>query len=134
MRLQKNNISIMDVRNCIGYPSTDLGTLCSASRFINKWSKYKPVDNNFTFDRPVDWWKGADRNCGITYTVYNSLDALANAVKNDELIDFYNYQGPKGGSTSPYRLGDFAGYNGDAIPPISYGSIIGEATSALKTI
>ncbi len=29
MTLPDSNISIMDVRNVLGYPSTDLGTLCS---------------------------------------------------------------------------------------------------------
>lgn len=29
MILPNSDISIMDVRNALGYPSTDLGTLCS---------------------------------------------------------------------------------------------------------
>ena len=32
MILPNNNISIMDVRNCLGYPSMDLGTLCTKAK------------------------------------------------------------------------------------------------------
>ena len=32
MILSNNNMSIMDVRNCLGYPSMDLGTLCTKAK------------------------------------------------------------------------------------------------------
>lgn len=40
MILPNTDISIMDVRNILGYPSTDLGTLCSCDK-VNKWSRYR---------------------------------------------------------------------------------------------
>ena len=54
MILPNSDISIMDVRNALGYPSTDLGTLCSCNK-INMWAKYKPVPYNFTTNRPSEW-------------------------------------------------------------------------------
>ena len=35
MILPKTNLSIMDVRNCTGNPSLDLGTLCSKGSGVN---------------------------------------------------------------------------------------------------
>ena len=35
MILPKTNLSIMDVRNCTGNPSLDLGTLCSKGQLIS---------------------------------------------------------------------------------------------------
>lgn len=117
MILPKSNISIMMVRNAIGYPSTDLGSLCSAGEnYINKWSKYKPVHNNFTFNRPADWWRGSMRNCGIDFLQHNTVAKLIASI--DSGTSQHPYDPPTGGSTSPYRLGDFAGYNSEAPPPI----------------
>lgn len=124
MILPKNNISIMDVRNCIGYPSMDLGTLCSAGEaYINKWSKYKPVHNNFTTNRPADWWKGSMRNCGIEYLQHNSVKNLIDSINSG--ISQHPYLPPSGGTNSPFRLGDFCGYNSDSLSPIHAGNFEG---------
>lgn len=124
MILPKQNISIMDVRNCIGYPSMDLGTLCSAGEaYINKWAKYKPVDNNFIDNRPADWWKGRMLNCGINFLQHSNIKSLIDSVNAG--ISQHSYQPPSGGSTSPYRLGDFCGYNTESIAPLHAGNIEG---------
>lgn len=121
MILPKQNISIMDVRNCIGYPSMDLGTLCSCGeKYINKWSKYKPVHNVFTTERPSDWWKGTLRNCGIEYLQHNTITNLLSSIDSGE--EQFPYLGPRGGTGSPYRLGDFAGYNSTITAPIFAGN------------
>ena len=114
MILPKSDISIMDVRNATGYPSTDLGTLCSCNK-INMWAKYKPVRYNFTTTRPSNWWKSIYGNCGITYNVFDNPQALMNGLTS---TNGYTYQAPLGGTESPYRLGDFAGYKSDARPPV----------------
>lgn len=124
MILPKQNISIMDVRNCIGYPSMDLGTLCSAGEtYINKWAKYKPVHHNFTTNRPSDWWKGTMQNCGINFLQHNTIQKLIESVNAG--TSQHSYQSPMGGSTSPYRLGDFCGYNTESIAPLHAGNIEG---------
>lgn len=121
MVLPKSNISIMMVRNALNYPSTDLGTLCSCGeKYINKWSKYKPVPNPFTNNRPSDWWRGSMRNCGIGYLSHFSIHNLISSI--DSGVEQLPYDPPHGGSVAPFRLGDFAGYNSEARPPIQGGS------------
>ena len=107
MILPKTDISIMDVRNALAYPSTDLGTLCSCEH-INMWSKYKPVRHNFTTNRPSNWYRGYYNNNGINLVSYSN--------PKDAGLNNWTYQPPIGGSNSPYRLGDFAGYNSNAMP------------------
>lgn len=124
MILPKNNISIMDVRNAIGYPSMDLGTLCSAGeKYINKWSKYKPVHANFTTNRSGDWWKGTERNCGISYLQHASIKYLIDSINSG--ASQHPYLAPSGGINSPFRLGDFCGYNSDSLAPIHAGNFEG---------
>ena len=116
MILPNSDISIMDVRNALGYPSTDLGTLCSCDK-INMWAKYKPVPYNFTTNRPSEWWRGQTRECGIKVD-YQQIgsESLLQQVKQ-KIIDGYEFfkpMYPKGGVSEPFRLGDFAGYNSNA--------------------
>ncbi|MDR1882987.1 MAG: hypothetical protein LBR26_09455 [Prevotella sp.] len=104
----------MMVRNALDYPSLSLGALCSCNK-INKWAKYKPVRNNFTSERPSNWWKATGGRCGLDIPSYTTIEAMMTAVKNG--ID-YTYQQPRGGTSEPYRLGDFAGYDPLAMPPV----------------
>ena len=97
MTLGTTDISIMTVRNILGYPSTDLGTLCSCGEeYINIWSPYKPINYN-----------------GLTLS-----DTIRNTHSGFKIVNNYlQYDPPVGGSTSPYRLGDFRGYKSDAAKP-----------------
>ena len=97
MTLGTTDISIMNVRNILGYPSTDLGTLCSCGEeYINIWSPYKPINYN-----------------GLTLS-----DTIRNTHSGFKIVNNYlQYDPPVGGSTSPYRLGDFRGYKSDAAKP-----------------
>lgn len=90
-------VSIMDVRNVLGYPSTDLGTLCSCGEnYINIWSPYKPINYN-----------------GLTLS-----DTIRDKLTGFKIVNNYlQYDPPVGGSTSPYRLGDFRGYKSNAAKP-----------------
>lgn len=106
MILPNNNISIMSVRNCIGEPSSDLGTLCISNK-VNMWSKYKPVKlNTLNTNSNPNWYKGDDLSCGINMPKSGHPDTVKNQV--------WTRQIPTGGSSSPYRLGDFRGYNSSA--------------------
>ena len=97
MKLGTTDISILNVRNILGYPSTDLGTLCSCGEnYINIWSPYKPINYN-----------------GLTLS-----DTIRNTHSGFKIVNNYlQYDPPVGGSTSPYRLGDFRGYKSDAAKP-----------------
>lgn len=112
----------MTVRNAIGYPSTDLGTLCKCDK-VNMWAKYKPVPYNFTFNRPSEWWRGQDRTCGITVNYYQSgSEKLLKAVVDDIKAGISSFirNAPAGGVSEPFRLGDFAGYNHEATHNVVY--------------
>ena len=97
MTLGTTDISIMSVRNVLGYPSTDLGTLCSCGEnYINIWSPYKPINYN-----------------GLTLP-----DTMRERLTGFKIVGNYlQYDPPVGGIESPYRLGDFRGYKSDAAKP-----------------
>ena len=122
MILPTTDISILDVRNALGYPSTDLGTLCSCDK-INMWAKYKPVPHNFTDNRPTEWWRGQTRECGVKVD-YQQIgsESLLQQVRQ-KIIDGYQFfapMRPSGGTNEPFRLGDFAGYNSNATHNVVY--------------
>lgn len=76
-KLGATNISIMDVRNILGYPSTDLGTLCTCNN-INPWSKWKPIHcaNTLTLNNEL-----LKRNkYGIEILEANNPGALVNLI------------------------------------------------------
>lgn len=108
MKLPDTDITILSVRNCLGYPSTDLGTLCSCNK-VNMWSKHKPVIYNAdSTDGDSNWYKARSGNCGINIPSFNSPLEAGKASWTQEL--------PTGGAASPYRLGDFRGYDHNAVP------------------
>lgn len=118
MILPNTDISIMDVRNATGYPSTDLGTLCSCNK-IKPFSIWKPINYNGS-TLTLDIIK--QKNYGLTITESNAPDSLVAKIKSEGT---FQYNKPRGGSASPYRLGDFRNYNNNAKLP-SYP--IGERT------
>ena len=111
-------VSIDDLKNLFGEGSGDLATLCKSAK-INMWAKYKPTCYPSPF--PDNWYKARDGNYGISVPTYNTLESLYNAyfIDGDENHDNgYTYERPSGGSATPYRLGDFRGYNSRATSPI----------------
>lgn len=115
MALGTTNISTTLVANTIGTGSNDVGTLCTASS-INKWSKHKPVrfPQIFTSAYP-DWWKAQGGNCGLVVPNFSTLTSMISAIRAGNIM--WEYQTPAGGASSPYRLGDFNGYDHLASPP-----------------
>lgn len=112
--LPTTGLSIGMVAQTLGHGSNDLGTLCTSDR-INICSKYKPT--NYPGVNPTGtWYKGYDNNCGVTFTVYDSPSTMDNAVAHNWI-----YNKPSGGSSSPYRLGDFREYKHDATPCLCSG-------------
>lgn len=123
MSLPTTGISTSMVASAIGEGSNDVGTLCKSSK-INKWSKYKPISLPYlNTDGLPNWYKGLDGKCGMAIPIYNSAGAIT--TQGTFLYDLKNhivnwvYNKPTGGELSPYRLGDFRGYNHNAVHPIS---------------
>lgn len=112
-------VSIDDLKNLLGEDSGDLATLCTSPE-INVWAKYKPTDFNAAFTD--NWSKGKDGNYGLNITVDNRVSTwIALVAEYSKPNNGYSniYKRPSGGATSPYRLGDFRGYNHKAKPEIS---------------
>lgn len=111
-------VSIDDVKSVLGESSNDLATLCKSPK-INVWAKYKPTDYNAAFTD--NWSKGKDGNYGLNITVDNMVSSWnALVAEYSKPNNGYSniYKRPSGGATSPYRLGDFRGYNHKAKPEI----------------
>ena len=92
MILGNTDISTLTVRNVLGYPSTDLGTLCSCSN-VNKYSRY----------RPGYWKTGSGQQ--LTFKVPDGTSTDSRGAR------------PNGDKLEGYHLGDFRGYNSTARAP-----------------
>lgn len=111
MALGTTNITTTLVGQTIGVASRDVGTLCSAS-LINKWSKNKPVIYPTIATTGIaNWWKANDGYCGFAIPQYVDIDSLL----GDNTTWVYNK--PYGTINSPYRLGDFRGYEHTSVIP-----------------
>lgn len=120
MILPKKNLRLIDVACTIGEVSsgklvTKVSKLCTSDK-INMWAKYKPVKNNFTNERPNDWWRAFDNKCGIQYTEFGNVRNMIDFIDTGQ--NPFQHDPPSGGTIFPYRIGDFAGYNPLSTPPI----------------
>lgn len=93
-------ITMSEVNNLVGASTFTNSAVCTASG-VNMWAKYKPLDANLNV---------------ITEAVRKSKMYGLSIVSSNGL-DKYAWDKPKGGSTSPYRMGDFNGYYHNAVAP-----------------
>lgn len=103
-------ISIDDVKSVLGESSNDIATLCKSAN-INMFSRYKPVSYPKLFDVTDAERKSIGH--GISPTTKTSTSLSGEFIKQAAQLN-WNYTKPSGGSSSPYRLGDFNGYYQDA--------------------
>ena len=104
---------IADVKTVLGESVNTLSGLCKSTK-INWWSKKKPVQ--FTGTRSSTWWKSRTQDCGINPYQLSSVADVINHCNGTE--NGWTYLRPNG-STYPYRLLDFQGYNHNARAIIS---------------
>ena len=99
-----------------GSVSNDLLTFFATSAKINPWSQYKPISIPADFvDIPSSTWGSYDY--GLTPPTTNASNTvLKTAIQNPTSVQ-WTYALPTGGSSSPYRLGDFRLYRSDATSP-----------------
>lgn len=107
MKLGSTNISTTTVANALQTSSHDVGTLCTHAN-INKWAKGKPV--SYATNTGITDAQRASYPCNHGYTIPQS--------QSMQLHGSWSYNKPTGGASSPYRLGDFRGYDTEATPPI----------------
>lgn len=137
--LPTTNLKAEDIRDTLnsngGSVSNGLLTFFTTNAKINKWARYKPESYKKNFDLTDD-----DRftnHYGLSMTGYASLWGNPQLVSvTDGKIDIskdttgflyklckgtlgqFDYILPQGGENSPYRLGDFRGYNPTAVNPL----------------
>lgn len=115
-----SNVLMSDIRDTLnangGSVNNNLTSFFASSANINKWSRKKPVNYNKPTPLTEQEFKLANYGLsnyyiGRTMTPKQLMDlAIAGT-------DFYPYEPPKGGASSPYRLSDFCSYNTKAEAP-----------------
>lgn len=137
--IPETNVKAEDIRDTLnangGSVSNDLLTFFSISAKVNKWARFKPESYKKNFDLTDD--ERFTNHYGLSMTGYASLFGNSQKVSvTDGKIDIsedttgflyklckgtlgqFDYILPKGGENSPYRLGDFRGYNPTAVNPL----------------
>ena len=105
MALPNTNLSVAMVRDELGASTNDVGRLCIHPN-VNKWSKWKPV--SFAKVTPISNMDLQSTNYGLPLKQFTTLDALITYYRANPIK--FEYQKPKGGALSPYRITDFNGY------------------------
>lgn len=106
-------VSTEKVKLVLSENSNDVGTLCSSGK-INMWAKYKPVrvatPKALTEEQRAAASYGLDAQpVELQYpSGNNNASIFENALSGTY---GWSYAKPTGGAQSPYRLGDFKGYN-----------------------
>lgn len=116
MALPNDKISTTLVANTLGTSSRDAGTLCTHPS-INKWSKWKPIKLAKVTGITLTDLQNA--NWGLSIYQNNSLSTLKTYVSSNDGVAYVR---PTGGSSSPYRLGDFRNYEHSATTPFGTGA------------
>lgn len=140
-RIPTSNIQLVDIRDSLNADgsscSNDVKTFFTNS-VINWESKRKPVKlgvdfcQDFNSGNPnyyAGWWKAFDNKCGMNYPSVGDITSLVKAY--DGNMNGWTYSPPTGGTSQPYRVGDFAGYY-RAKQPMNSGFLV-EANSSQVT-
>lgn len=133
--------NIRDVLNAAGGSVTNNTlTFFSTAANINPFSKHKPVilATNFCQDYDssaanydADWWTGTSGNCGLVPKQVTSFKNIPDAMDGD--MNGWTYQLPTGGVNAPYRLGDFRGYDTDAVPMFQNFSVASQVSNQFSS-
>lgn len=113
-------VSVSDVSSVLGVSSGDVGALC-VHKNVNMWSRHKPVSYPHPEDNSrvmsVNPWIGDDPT-NAPYGIIVPIEPPGSGVFPISLFTTdIRYKKPSGGSNSPYRLGDFRGYDHNCIVP-----------------
>ena len=129
-------ITDSDIKAVLGISSNDLASWCTSEE-VNKWSKGKPVvfakkeqltaanfhDANYGIDLIPSWGR-ADYMYNFLFASQSDRQSHSNwwpdcdVQKQALSLEYWIWQPPTGGSTSPYRMTDFENYYHEAEAPI----------------
>lgn len=118
MALSTTGITTSAVGNALGTTSRNINYLCQHSN-INKWAKGKPIPYATNGGITDDNRKFANQGFNLNSVTSISIAQLWNAAKANK---DWEYTPPTGGTEQPFRLGDFRGYNHNAVQPYNYNS------------
>lgn len=112
-KIPRTEVKIEDIRDTLnangGIVTNVLGTFFSSYANINIWAKQKPIHWASAFTNNDG---AGDGNYGFTPAKATSLVSLKSLYSNE--LNGWVYNPPTGGSSSPFRLGDFRNYNPSA--------------------
>ena len=105
-KIPRTNVSVADIRDTLnangGSVTNVLGTFFSSAANINIWARQKPI--HWKSDTSNNVGEG-DGNYGFTPASRFYLDEVKSLY--DGSLNGWTVNFPSGGSSSPYRLGDF---------------------------
>lgn len=126
--LPSENLEYSDIRDCLnsagGSVNNDVSSAFKESANINMWSKHKPVRlpvnfcQDFDSSAPnydADWWRSVSYDCGLNPLRVSNYELLPSHYDGNN--NGWTYDLPTGSESQPLRLGDFAEYKKDALPP-----------------
>lgn len=118
-----NEVGMGDISTALGYSSLDIGTLARYSG-QNKWAKHKSfLYPAWSFaSSSAEQTARASKNCGLVMKDYgNNWTLYAAMVANGAGGAAWLHDWPTGGSSAPYRMLDYLGYNTAAAAPFQFG-------------
>ena len=125
MAIVSQTPSISEVKAVLAETANSVGGLCTSPK-INKWAKFKPIRNSKVGDLLLTDFYNA--NYGIDLPIYSNVNAMITAMSSiGGKSPSWGYSRPTGCAISPYRIGDFRGYNDNAFPPIGAFSMTNRA-------
>ena len=117
MKLGATDVSTMTVRNITGNPTTDLGTLCTASNDGDGYA-FNIVENGYT--QGNGYLKVDSLGFPAKFPYYNmySTNCCGEWVENAGGVVKYRIKRESASSSNyMYDLGSFGGYDSNAKPP-----------------
>lgn len=117
MKLGATDVSTMTVRNITGNPTTDLGTLCTASNDGDGYA-FNIVENGYTAGNGYLKVDSLGFPTKLPYYNMYSTNCCGEWVENAGGVVKYRIKRESASSSNyRYSLGSFGGYDSDAKPP-----------------
>ena len=129
-----SNVLLADIRDTLNNHGSsctnDVISFFDSRAVINQWSFRKPYSTD------VDTFKLSDTqirniNCGFSVKQVGAYNLIPNFM--DGGMNGWTYNRPTGGQYSPYRVGDYVGYNPSAPPMIQGFSVPSEVPKSGTT-
>ena len=119
--IPNSDVLLTDIRDTLNANNSsctnDVLSFFDSRAVINQWSFRKPyAGGGDTFKLSDSQIRSSDINCGFSVKQVNAYNLIPGAM--DGGMNGWTYNRPTGGQYSPYRVGDYVGYNPSAPPMI----------------